>query len=397
MSTSSFSNTADDQQPPIDSPAEATEFPLSRILIFVGVFASILLSANWLIAATWNAFWGYDTAPVWQWLGPILSLTFVATTILGRRHSSLALRTIYGISATWLGFLNFAVFAALATWLLSALFALTPFQPDPRMLVSLCFGGAALAGIYGLFNASWLRTTEVTVKLPYLPASWHGRTAALVTDVHLGHLRRTAFTRRIVAQLQRLRPAAVFVSGDLFDGVEADLISLIAPWAKLSTPLGSYYVTGNHEEFSDRSKFIRSLESCGLQVLNNEKVELDGLQLVGIHDGETHDPALYTQLLQRAHLDPHRPSVLLAHQPAHLAIPARAGISLQLSGHTHRGQIWPWHWLAARVHGPYVYGLHPFGEMQVLTSSGAGTWGIPMRVATKCEIVLLRFESAAAV
>jgi len=397
MSTPSFSNTADDPQPPIESPAESAEFPLSRILIFIGVFASILLSANWLVAATWNTFWGYDAAPAWQWLGPVLSLAFVVTTILGRRHSSFALRTVYLVSATWLGFLNFAVFASLATWLLSALFAITPLHPDPRLLVAITFGSAFLAGVYGLFNASHLRTTEVTVKLPYLPASWHGRTAALVTDLHLGHLRRAGFTRRVVAHLQRLRPAAVFVSGDLFDGVEADLADLMVPWAKLSTPLGSYYVTGNHEEFTDRSKFIHSLEHSGLRILNNEKVELDGLQLVGIHDGETHDPALYAQLLHRAHLDPNRPSVLLAHQPAHLAIPARAGISLQLSGHTHHGQIWPWHWLAARVHGPYVYGLHPFGDLQVLTSSGAGTWGIPMRVATECEVVLIHFETAAAV
>jgi len=89
-----------------------------------------------------------------------------------------------------------------------------------------------------------------------------------------------------------------------------------------------------------------------------------------------------------------RPSILLAHQPSNPAIAAEAGISLQLSGHTHGGQIWPWSWVAALVHGRFNYGLNRLGELQVVTSSGVGTWGMPMRVGTKSEIVVIRFEAA---
>jgi len=210
--------------------------------------------------------------------------------------------------------------------------------------------------------------------------------------MHLGNVRGAGFTRRVVERLEQLRPEAVFISGDMFDGVKADFDALVEPWKRLSAPAGIYFVCGNHEEFDDRTKFVDAVMGAGIRVLNNEKVEVNGMQIVGIHDGETDDPRLFRSLLQRADLDRSCASILLAHRPGNLAIPAEEGVSLQLSGHTHGGQIWPWHWLAARVHGKFNHGLNRFGGMQVFTSYGAGTWGVPMRVCTKSEIVLIRLE-----
>ncbi len=132
------------------------------------------------------------------------------------------------------------------------------------------------------------------------------------------------------------------------------------------------------------------MERAGIRILNNEKVEIRGLQVVGVHDAELHDSQIFRAILQEAKLDRNRPSILLAHQPLNLTIPEEEGASLQLSGHTHGGQIWPWTVVAARVHGPYNRGLNLFGKLQVLTSNGAGTWGAPMRVGTKSEIILIR-------
>jgi predicted MPP superfamily phosphohydrolase len=356
----------------------------------VTVVLAILLAANWLVCATWNYFSGITTVPAWEFISYGLTLMFVAATFLGLRYSNFAVRLAYRISVLWLGVLNYTFFAAFATWIFSGAAALLRFHLEPKAIAETFFGAAMVVGVCGLMNANWLRVTRVTVNLPNLPAAWQGRNVALVTDLHLGKVRGPAFARRVVAKLQELQPDAVFISGDLFDGPEANPDALIEPLKKLSAPFGVFYVTGNHEEFSDRAKFIDAVQRAGIRVLNNEKVDVDGLQIVGVHDGETSDPQQFRALLRQAELDGSRASILLAHRPSNLAIPEEEGISLQVSGHTHGGQIWPWTWMAARVHGPFNYGLHRLGKLQVCTSSGAGTWGVPMRVGTKSEIVLIR-------
>ena len=373
--------------------ANVSQFTWTRIAIFLTVISTITLGANWLVCATWNYFMGNEEMPAWQFVPPLLTLTFIACILIGRRYSNPALRIAYRVAATWMGVLNFSFFASMGAWIAWDVAAAFSLHIEPKFVGVTFFAAAALASIYGVINGSWLRTTRVDVKLRNLPAAWNGKRIALVTDMHLGNVRGAGFTRRVVTKLEQLKPEAVFISGDMFDGVEGDFDAFLEPWTKLSAPAGIYYVSGNHEEFEDRAKFLDAVKRAGIRVLNNEKIESNGLQIVGIHDGETHEPQLYKSLLQRAEVDRSRASVLLAHQPKNLEIPAGEGIALQLSGHTHNGQIWPWHWLAARVHGKFVYGLHRFQEMQVLTSSGAGTWGIPMRAATKSEVVLIRLEA----
>ncbi|SPE44746.1 Metallophosphoesterase [Candidatus Sulfotelmatobacter sp. SbA7] len=332
--------------------------------------------------------------PLWQIIPSLLTISFVVTTLLGFHQANALVRIVYRVSAIWMGVLSFTFFASVVCWFIYVPLTLLDLRADPRLIVVVVFGLAFFACVCGLVNAAWIRVTRITVKLPNLQEAWRGRSAALVTDLHLGNVRDHPFTRRVVARLQRLQPDVVFISGDMFDGTKADLDWLVAPWSKLSVPRGTYFVTGNHEEFTNRNKFLDAIGKTGIRVLNNEKVEVDGLQIVGVHDGEAGEPQTLRAVLQSTQLDDRRPSILVAHQPSNLAIAAEAGISLQLSGHTHGGQIWPWSWVAALVHGRFNYGLNRLGALQVFTSSGVGTWGMPMRLGTKAEIVLLRFEAA---
>ena len=364
------------------------------IIYFLCIITAILLAANAFVLATWNHFNSVAGFPWWEVGGPVLTLAFVATTVAGRGGSHFLIRWVYRVSAVWLGFLNFAFFAAAAAWAFASADTLLAGRVGPETTAKLFLGAAVLAGIYGLINASRMRVTRVTVKLPNLPPAWRGRTAVLVTDLHLGNVRGEHFLRRVVARIEKLQPQAVFISGDLFDGTRADFARLVAPWKQLVVPAGIYFVSGNHEEFGERAPFLTAVRQTGVRVLDNEMVTVDGLQIAGVHDGETHDPQVYRTLLRNMKLDGRRACVLLAHQPAGLPVATAAGISLQLSGHTHGGQTWPWSWVAARVHGPFTYGLNQHETLQVLTSSGAGTWGPPLRVGTKSEIVLIRFESA---
>jgi predicted MPP superfamily phosphohydrolase len=215
----------------------------------------------------------------------------------------------------------------------------------------------------------------------------------LVTDLHLGPLFGAGFLRRVIARLRFLRPDVVFIGGDMLDGSTFGADQLVAPWREFSTPQGIYYVTGNHDEFVERSIFLDAVKRTGVQVLNNEKTTVDGLQIVGIHDSEAENPAELRSILRQVAIDRLRPSVLVAHRPVNLSVAEEEGISLQLSGHTHGGQIWPWNLLVSRIYGRFAHGLSRLGNLQLYTSNGVGAWGPPLRVGTKSEIVLIQFEN----
>ncbi len=361
-----------------------------RMVVFVGLFSLILLLSTMFVSISFRHFTGVS-----GWaslvLPLLLTLGFVPAMLLGFRRRHPLITALYRVSATSLAFLNFALIASIVCWLV----ALIPISPDSHSLAFALYGLAAAVTVYGVINASWIRTTRVTVALPNLPREWQGRTLALVSDVHLGNVRGASFVKRIVSRLNILKPDTVLLAGDMFDGAEVDLTTIAQAWEKLTTPHGVYFATGNHDEFSDRSKYLTTLTRAGVRVLHNEKLELaGGLQLIGVHDGEAGEPARFRKILERAQIDRNRASILLTHQPSNLKVPEEAGISLQVSGHTHGGQFWPWTHVVSRVHGRFAYGLNRLNALQVLTSSGVGTWGPPIRVGTRSEIVLITLVDA---
>ena len=263
---------------------------------------------------------------------------------------------------------------------------------DGRFLAGISFGAALLAGAYGLVNAAWLRVKRVRVRLPNLPETWRGRVAALVSDTHLGHVRGFGFVRRIVARLNRIKPDVVFLAGDLYDGTAVNPVQLAKPLGAIAAPQGTYFVTGNHEEFRDSRQYIDAVKAAGVRVLENEKVSVDGLQIAGVCHRDAYHETRLQEILKGMQIDRGRASVSISHEPRHLDVAEREGISLQVSGHTHGGQFVPWTRFAKRIFGPFVHGLQRFGQMMVFTSYGAGTWGPPMRLGTYAEIVLIEFE-----
>jgi len=375
-------------------PVRELSVPSARVRIssFVVTVQAILFLVHWFVYQTWIFFRPETDSPALRTIAIALSISFVAASLLAFRYWNVWVRVLYRMAAAWLGFLNFFFLAACVAWpayLGARLFGLHVSRSN---IAAATFGLAVLAGIYGILKARWLRVKRIAVTLPNLPDSWRGRVAAVVSDVHLGHVNGVSFIRRIVTKLSRLRPDVVLIPGDLYDGTKADLDALAAPWKELSPPFGIYFVTGNHEEFSDRTKYLHAVSRSGIRVLNNEKTILDNLQIVGVHDRDAADAERFRSILESADVSRSRASMLLTHVPRRLRIAENAGISLQLSGHTHGGQIFPFTWFTHRIFGDYTYGLKRFGGLTVYTSSGAGTWGPPMRVGTYPEIVLLEFK-----
>jgi uncharacterized protein len=364
-----------------------------QILIFVAVIQSVLFLGHWFLYETLTSFWAMSGSPEkLKLLFALLSVSFVSASWLAFRYNNFMVRMFYTVSAVWLGFLSFGFFAAWGCWIVYFASRLLGVPVARSSIAAVFFGAAILASVYGIVNAAYTRVKRITVKLPNLPEAWHGRVAALVSDTHLGHVRNYGFLRRIVAKLTRLRPDVVFIGGDLYDGTAADLHKLARPWGELAAPLGTYFVAGNHDGFSGHEKHVEAVKNSGVRVLDNEKITVDGLQIVGVHYSDSVNEQRFRTILRQAGVDRERASILLTHAPHGLPIAEEEGISLQLSGHTHGGQIFPFTWIVWRVWGQFTYGLKRLGKMLVYTSSGTGTWGPPMRVGTRPEIVLIRFE-----
>jgi len=366
-----------------------------RFIAFIAIIQSVLFLTHFLLYETWAfAAAGSDIsrAPWIKLIFGFLSVSFVAASLLSFRYTNAALRTFYRAAAVWLGLLTFLFLAAVFSWIIFGAARLAGLNVNFHRTVELLFGVAVVAGFYGVFNASWTRITRTTVRLANLPAAWRGRRAALISDLHLGHVRNGSFLRRMVAKILREEPDAIFIAGDLYDGTAIDAGRAAEPLNELTAPHGVYFVAGNHEQFGDDSKYLRAIAAAGVRVLSNEKVEADGLQIIGVPYRNARQDGHLASVLRGIRLDRDRASILLTHAPDHPEIAEAAGVSLQLSGHTHLGQFIPWSWMARRIYRQFVYGLSRIGKMQVFTSSGAGTWGPPLRLGSNPEIVVLEFE-----
>jgi predicted MPP superfamily phosphohydrolase len=366
-----------------------------ELIGFIAVIQSVLFLTHYLLYETWTFSSNGSEIPGAFWvklvLG-VLSVSFVAASILAFRYTNAALRAFYRAAAVWIGLLSFLFLAAVSSWITFGVARLSGLNLNFHRTVELLFGAAAMAGLYGVFNASWMRITRTTVRLANLPAAWRGRRAALISDVHLGHVRNGSFLRRLVAKILREKPDAIFVAGDLYDGTAIDARRAAEPLNELMAPQGVYFVAGNHEQFGDDSKYLNAITAAGVRVLSNEKVEVDGLQIIGVPYRNATQNGQLASVLHGIDFDRGRASILLTHAPDHPEIAEAAGISLQLSGHTHLGQFLPWSWMARRIYRQFVYGLSRIGKMQVFTSSGAGTWGPPLRLGSNPEIVVLEFQ-----
>jgi predicted MPP superfamily phosphohydrolase len=377
------------------SPSRSSSSVRARIPIAISIIQAFLFLVHFATYETWTFFWGApdgSRAVELRIALAILSVSFVAASLLAHQYFNPLVRAAYTVASVWLGLVSFFFLAACASWIVYGVPLLFGVHVEKRALATVCFGLGFLAGVSAIVNAAWTRVVRVSVKLPNLPAVWRGRTAAVVSDLHLGHVRNSGFLRRIVRKLSRLHPDVLFIPGDLYDGTAVDLARLAKPWAEFSAPLGAYFITGNHEQFTSPSKYLDAVRQSGIRVLENEKIVLDGLQIVGVHYHDSTNVERFRSILRQVALDRNVASILLVHNPNRLPVAAEAGISLQLSGHTHRGQFFPFTAIVSRIYGKYAYGLNRFGDLAVYTSCGVGTWGPPMRLGSNPEIVLIRFE-----
>ena len=378
----------------------------------------------YLLSALLHLYVGWRILPAlgaWPVAQALLGLVLVASTVLlplglmARRH----VRGPWADRLAWAGLVGMGLF--------SSLFVLTVLRDVALLLAVIAFAWrpaalpvaalttwsavavpllAALATAVGFWNARrTAAVVRVDVPIARLPAALHGFTVAQITDVHVGPTIRRGYLQAIVARVNALGADMVAITGDLVDGKVSELAAHVAPLSQLRSRHGSFFVTGNHEYYSGAQAWMAELRRLGVRVLLNEHVVLDhagphgsaALLVAGVADYTAHhfDPAHKSdpQAALRGAPAHARVRLLLAHQPRSAMAAADAGFDLQLSGHTHGGQFWPWNHFV-RLQQPFTAGLHKLKDLWVYTSRGTGYWGPPKRFGAPSEITLVRLVPA---
>jgi len=340
-----------------------------------------------------------------------LALCVSFTLIIAGARARMMQNSGFAANVAWLGSLNGGFFSSLAVLTVTRDLFLGPavlfasrgegaaLETASAIAVPLL---AVLATVIGFIDARRRpRVVNVNVPLAGLPPALQGFTIAQISDVHVGPTIKRDFLRGIVEIVNSLDVDLIAITGDLVDGTVEQLATQVEPLSHLRARHGAYFVTGNHEYYSGAAPWIAELRRLGLHVLLNEHVVLSHggapLLLGGVTDysADRFDPAQRSDpeaALAGAPPDL-RPRVLLAHQPRTAAAAADAGFDLQLSGHTHGGQFWPWN-LFVRLQQPFTAGLHRLGKLWVYTSRGSGYWGPPKRLGVPSEIARIRLVAA---
>jgi len=334
----------------------------------------------------------------------LMPIGFFVISALSHLKQSSLLNFFYIVSASWLGLATCFFLAACLIWFLIWLTNLVNLNFDIRFFSTIIFSLAGLLFIYGVWNAFHPQIKNIEVKIKDLPAYWQDKTIVQLSDVHLGHVHGVRFLQNIVNKTNAQNPDLVLITGDLFDGMDGDLSVFIETLKSIKAKDGVFFVIGNHETFLGVDRAYLVLMESGIKILDNEFADLNGLQLVGLsYQGSHGEPSASGKIrdiseifssLRGKGFDLTRPSILMHHAPTNISQAKDNGIDLQLSGHTHVGQTMPFGVFTRLIYGKYYYGLVTEGNFSIYTSSGAGTWGPPMRVGNTPEIVSIKISKS---
>jgi uncharacterized protein len=302
------------------------------------------------------------------------------------------------ISSLWMGIIVYLFLVTLGFDLLKLAlkFAGNNTLQDPRVFAFLVSAIALIITVYGLVEAANIGITRISVKIPNLPKKLEGTTIAQISDVHMGLIIQGKRLDNIVTLTNSLNPDLIVITGDLVDEQALHMEQLVKPLQRLNSKYGVFACTGNHEFFAGIQQAEAFIERGGVRLLRNRWIEVaDGLQLVGRDDqagtrvvGERIPPL--AEIMKG--IDPRKPVILLHHSPnTTMDELQRLGINLQLSGHTHQGQLWPFRYIVKKIYA-MPYGLFTSGNTTVYVNRGTGTWGPPMRVGAAPEITFITLE-----
>ena len=366
------------------------------ISIFIVAASLVLFFAHYFLFFSLIEFFGLHR-PTDQWtLGItlfVLAVSFIGSLFLNHWRENRFTRALYYVSGLWLGLLTNLVLGFAFVWLILIFFHFIGFHTDGLGLGRTAIAIALLYSAWGVWNASHFVIKRITVRIPNLPENWRGKKIIQLSDVHLGLTNREDFMEKIAVAANEEKPAMVVITGDLFDGMDGDLLPFVAPIEDIQTEKGVYFVRGNHEIYVGLKEVTQALHCTKIRVLHDEVVDVDGLKIIGIEYPEDRHDEKVVDILKRLQKDYlGSPNILLYHVPGYVKQIKKLGVNLELCGHTHKGQIFPFGFVTRLMFHGFDYGLHADGDFSIYTTSGTGSWGPPMRTEKRGEIVAITLE-----
>ena len=364
--------------------------------LFLIIALSVLFGSHYLVYYSVISFFrltSYHSKFVLAAILSALTLNFFLASYLAHWKENLFIRFYYLGASIWLGILAGLVFFLALGWLIVGIIKITGFSADTRLLGSVIIIFTLFYSAYGVWNAFHPKVKEISVKINNLPDSWKRKKAIQISDVHIGHIIRGNFLSQVIETVNAQNPDIIFITGDLFDGMDGDLRSIASPLEKLHAPDGIYYVTGNHETYLGVKNAMDAIKNTAIKTLDDQMIKIDGMQIIGLSYPERGFGKNNSEVIKNIPgFDSVSPSILLYHSPTQIDEMKKEGISLQLSGHTHKGQFLPIGLITKLMYKGHDYGLYQDGNFSLYTSSGIGVWGPTMRTNATPEIVVIRFE-----
>lgn len=369
------------------------------ILFFLFIFVTILYLAHFVFYDFLIRFFSIDSfylkrvIIVAMILMPIL---FVTAMISIYFNGSIFTRTLYFITGLWHGVLvNFLV-VIFASWFFVGVLKILKTSPSSLTFLVIGLVGVVVAialSVYGVYNVFDIKVREVSFAPRNLPELWRGKKAIHISDVHLGSILRDGYMQKIVKKIDKIKPDIIFITGDLFDSIDGSVEYFHESLKSLGAPQGVFFVTGNHETYLGLEKMNKTLEGTNITILDNNLVEIDGLQIIGLAYPERMAKKNIVEDLNKIdNFDPQKINILLYHEPRFIEKIKKTGVDLMLAGHTHKGQMWPFNFITESIFKGYDYGFFKEGSFNLNVSSGIGVWGPTMRTSGKNEVVVINFK-----
>lgn len=349
-----------------------------QMVMFMSVFFFGFLILNYYIFSRMGMLLDLSNTTVYSLIF-VFAISYPAAAALERTVSHIITRIFYTISSAWMGISFFLLSLLLGYEILKFIFNIPLFTAGIGIIVI-----ASIVSAYAIVNSISLEIKEVEISIPHLKRDMN---IVQLSDIHLGSIRNSGFMKKIVEKTNTLNPDLVLITGDTADGSAKLHPHMFNTIDNLKAPV--FLGMGNHDFYEGLDNVLEVLKTTNITVLRDELVEFKDLQIIGVDYSLERN--YLKKILPQIEIDNSKPSILMYHVPTEVETANKYGIDLQLSGHTHKGQLFPFN-LLGRLVFPYFNGLYGYNDTQVYVSQGTGTWGPPMRLGSRNEVTLIKLK-----